>query len=1167
MPTQVESGEGRAERETLSRTGAALLLAAGMILSTLAGGDVLAQALNPAPPSTTVKLVFVHHSTGENWLRDDYGGLGSALGSNNYFVSDTNYSWGPNAIGDRSDIPDWLEWFDSADTPTAMAALFAESATHSSYTRTLADPGGQNEIIMFKSCFPNSDLTGNPDDPPSADGWLTIGHAKYVYNRILRYFAGHPEKLFVVITAPPLTDATHAANARAFNEWLMNSWLAENHYTLQNVAIFDFYNVLTGLNNHHRYYGGEIQHVFTTGQNTLHYPSADDHPSAAGSQKATNEYGALLNIFYHRWRDSLAGVPRIGGCEMFPANNIWNTRVDGLPVHARSNDWVNSIGRTTAFHMDFGSGTWDGGPIGIPYNLANAVTPTYTLAFDYAGESDPGPYPIPDSPLMEYGSDHHILTVNTSNCRLFEIYHAALASGTWSGGSGAIWDLGSNALRPAGWTSADAAGLPILPGLARYDEIAAGEINHALRFTVENTNGYIWPARHLTADDPGSPQIPPLGARFRLKAAVDISGYPATMQVLLRAMKTYGIILADNGSDWYVGGVPDERWNNDDLHLLDVLTGNDFEAVDSSVLMMDPDSGAVGPGAETCYTLALASDPLGGGDMHANPAPNCSDNVRYTPGTAVELTAVANSGYRFVGWSGDLVGGANPGQIRMNGNRSVTAGFQSVPVLTSPADGTTLHNNRVTFDWEDYPGATGYGFQISRNPGFTSLVQNSRLPAISGYTTASVPAGRRLFWRVLAFVPGGVTRWSGAFSMNTANPPGVPLLRLPAPNALTTDSTPRLDWSAVIVPAGTTFDRYELQVDQDANFSSPVVQEDVAGIGAHEFTIASALDPNAKYSWRVRSWNTAGEFSTWSRVSWFRAAMLPPVLLAPAAGADTLTRRPEFTWNPVAGATGYTLQVSRNHVFSSIIGTFTIATPATRYAPGINLPANSTLYWRLRANGPNGPSLYSVGVRDFATGNPPGVPAPLAPTPNALLTDFTPRLDWTRSTVPSGTVFDHYTVQLDDDPAFGSPEVSGDVNGLGSHEHTLTSGVGANTRFYWRVRSWNQGGEFSGWSAVATFRTALTPPTLVFPVANEVVPGLRPAFDWSDTAGATGYQVQVSRNSAFTRVVSNLTIGSPTSTWTPAAGLPVGSTLFWRVRANGRNGPSAWSATESLRTP
>jgi hypothetical protein len=265
------------------------------------------QNVNPNHPSQPVKLIFIHHSTGENWLRDDYGGLGQALADNNYFVSDTNYGWGPDSIwepdsiGDDTDIPYWIEWFASDQTPTYMNALFNESGQHADYTRLPDNPGGENQIIMFKSCFPNSALEGNPTDPPDPDGWLTVGHAKYVYNEILQYFRTRPDKLFIVITAPPLIDSTYAENARAFNQWLMNDWLAENNYTLPNVAVFDFYNVLTGPNNHHWWHNGQVEHVFTPGMNTEYYPSGDDHPSEAGSLKATSEFIPLLNIFYHRW--------------------------------------------------------------------------------------------------------------------------------------------------------------------------------------------------------------------------------------------------------------------------------------------------------------------------------------------------------------------------------------------------------------------------------------------------------------------------------------------------------------------------------------------------------------------------------------------------------------------------------------------------------------------------------------------------------------------------------------------------------------------------------------------------------------------------------------------------------------------------------------------------
>ncbi|MEK7323626.1 MAG: hypothetical protein AAB217_00030, partial [Chloroflexota bacterium] len=239
----------------------------------------------------------------------------------------------------------------------------------------------------------------------------------------------------------------------------------------------------------------------------------------------------------------------------------------------------------------------EGGPIGIPFTAVPGDQPLVNVTFDYADESDSGPYPIPPDAPIEGGpnsdGDRHILIVDRDHCKLYELYAAYLESdGSWIAGSGAIYDLNSNALRPATWTSADAAGLPILPGLIRYDEVAAGEINHAIRFTAEETQRlFVWPARHYASDITDS-SVPPMGGRFRLKASFDVSPYPREVQVILNAMKTYGLILADNGSDWFIGGVPDERWEDDMLvSALREINGSNFEAVDTSSLMVNPDSG------------------------------------------------------------------------------------------------------------------------------------------------------------------------------------------------------------------------------------------------------------------------------------------------------------------------------------------------------------------------------------------------------------------------------------------------------------------------------------------------------------------------------------------------------------------------------------------------
>jgi uncharacterized membrane protein YgcG len=289
--------------------------------------------------------------------------------------------------------------------------------------------------------------------------------------------------------------------------------------------------------------------------------------------------------------------PTLEGCPVFPENNIWNTSVADLPLDPQSSTFINTIGPTQGLHPDFGSGTWNGGPIGIPYNVVDGSQTEVNISFEYTDESDSGPYPIPPNALIEGGSqsagDRHVLVLDRDSCILYELFSAyPQQNGTWQTGSGAVYDLNSNALRPAGWTSADAAGLPILPGLVRYDEVAAGEIRHALRFTAPQTRSdYVWPARHEASSLTGA-QIPPMGQRFRLKAGFDISRFSAPVRVILQAMKTYGLILADNGSAWYISGAPDSRWDNDMLvSELAQVKGSDFEAVDVSPLMVDPDSG------------------------------------------------------------------------------------------------------------------------------------------------------------------------------------------------------------------------------------------------------------------------------------------------------------------------------------------------------------------------------------------------------------------------------------------------------------------------------------------------------------------------------------------------------------------------------------------------
>jgi hypothetical protein len=280
------------------------------------------------------------------------------------------------------------------------------------------------------------------------------------------------------------------------------------------------------------------------------------------------------------------GAPSVEGCTIFPADNPWNQDVSGLDVHPNSDAFIDSIGRDTGMHADFGT-VWEGAPIGIPFTVATASTPMIPVEFvAYPEESDPGPYPIPPGAPIEGGGvedgDRHVIVVDTESCTLYELYRAFPMNegAAWQADSGAVFDLATNDDHPEGWTSADAAGLPIFPGLVKYEEIVEnGSLDHAVRITVSSSQaGYIHPARHYASDD-GDPDLPPMGLRLRMKADYDCSGYSTEVQTICAGFKRYGLIVADNGSDWYVSGAPDSRWNDEALADIANIVGDAFEVV------------------------------------------------------------------------------------------------------------------------------------------------------------------------------------------------------------------------------------------------------------------------------------------------------------------------------------------------------------------------------------------------------------------------------------------------------------------------------------------------------------------------------------------------------------------------------------------------------------
>jgi len=390
-------------------------------------------------------------------------------------------------------------------------------------------------------------------------------------------------------------------------------------------------------------------------------------------------------------------------------------------------------------------------------------------------------------------------------------------------------------------------------------------------------------------------------------------------------------------------------------------------------------------------------------------------------------------------------------------------------------------------------------------------------------------------------------------STPTAMIPAVPVMGSPVKNALLTNYIPRLDW---LETAGA--DTYRVQMATSSTFSTTSLDQNNIVISGYQ--LITPLAPNTTYFWRVQAINGIGQPGAWSSAWSFRTAILPPNLQAPGNGVLLDNKRPSFTWNSVSGATSYTLEVSSVSNFASTV--INTSPAQAHYTATSNLSSNTKYYWRVKANGPNGPSRHSQ-VWTFTTGNPPSVPNLIAPVSNALILTTTPLLDWSTSSLPSGTSFAYYQVQVATSSSFASPSVDS------SNQTSLTASLltspdlAVNTNFYWRVRSANNVSgvtNFSAWSSVGTFRTALQAPAPFLPVNGASVTGLRPTLDWTDVSGVTGYTIQVSKNNLFSSLVVNTSPAGTLSAYTPTVNLPTGVMLYWRVRSRGTNGPGAWSA-------
>ena len=354
--------------------------------------------------------------------------------------------------------------------------------------------------------------------------------------------------------------------------------------------------------------------------------------------------------------------PGAPSCPVFPSNNVWHANISKLPVNRHSAAWLASMSASSKhLHPDFGP-SGSSMPYGIPYIVVPSSHQKVSVSFDYADESDPGPYPFGSDTPIEGGSDRHAIMIDSGTCKLYELYDAHYSSGGSTAGSGAIWSLKSNALRPAGWTSADAAGLPIFAGLVRLDEVKKGVVDHAIRFTASSTDRtYLWPARHQ-AGAARNAYLPPMGARFRLKSSFSLSGYRADTKVILTAMKRYGMIVADNGSDWYFQGTAEDGWSNAMLDELKSIPASAFEAVDESSLMADPNSGRV-RGTSTVTHHTTTTKPKAGSPAPVTAKPTPKPSHAATPSTSPSPTTTAVSPTPSPG-----DGALASGRVRTSGN-------------------------------------------------------------------------------------------------------------------------------------------------------------------------------------------------------------------------------------------------------------------------------------------------------------------------------------------------------------------------------------------------------------------------------------------------------------------------------------------------------------------
>jgi hypothetical protein len=475
------------------------------------------------------------------------------------------------------------------------------------------------------------------------------------------------------------------------------------------------------------------------------------------------------------------------------------------------------------------------------------------------------------------------------------------------------------------------------------------------------------------------------------------------------------------------------------------------------------------------------------------------------------------------------------------------------PVLLSPEDAFASKELRPQFTWEAVGTATGYTLQIAKDSAFKVLVHTGN-PITAKYTpTVDLPKGIPLYWRVQTKGANGPSLYSNYRTMTMPlSPSAAPILALPANASLSQTYTPTFKWNPPVMPAG-TFKNYILQVDDHADFSSPEIERTT--LTEPIFPSDTPLASNTKYYWRVRVVNTSDELSNWSPVWTLRTVLQRPELVSPEADFASLQLRPFFDWDVPSGAetiTGYTIQFSKNDTFTQIVHTGNPVTSS--YLPPVDLPKNTSLYWRVQARGANGPSAYSPARKLTMPVNPPLTPVLVLPAMNALITDTTPTFTWTIS----GTLPHHYILQVDNDLDFSSPWIEDDTSTTTSFTPSELQALTPNVKYYWRVRAVNAAGELGNWSVSRSFRTAILPPSLIAP-ADGTSTTLMPLLDWENVTDNTGYILQIWKAGTTPVLVKSVTLTTNTSQYQFISNLLPGTAYFWKVQTRAINGPSAWS--------